>query len=392
MRKEYNLNFTDNNISNDYLRCLWYRLRCNFGKIAWNLMPIKLGQQGLIHIGNVDLGVQTKSSNPTSISCTYSKKGCLKSLIFENSNLIDPKSFTITFDKSIEEAKEFDKYLKDIGLNISLDKNMTFEFTEGRNFKLKNNDLLFKYKFYDEEDCRTYSQYITKILIALLSFDSLRFVSLSKSGVEKLRTQNKTTFNVSNIDDENEAFSICSNNKFQGIIISEYMIDYIDMFLDRKLDYENQYNKFEKSVLAFSQALFFEELSNTQFELDFSPQEYATTSYMSAIEIITLDDIKPSKCEECGQERYSIAKRVISLAENATGNNTYLKKVISKFYSMRSKFVHAGEYQSTSNYTGTSSPLLSKKESDGLIKQAFNFDPNFKQLIKNCILWHEKMN
>lgn len=392
MRKEYNLNFTDNNISNDYLRCLWYRLRCNFGKIAWNLITIKLGQKRLVHIGNVDLGVQTKNSNPTSISCTYSKKGCLKSLIFENNKLIDPKSFTHTIDKSIDEAKEFSKYLKDISLKISLDKNMAFGFTEGKNFKLKNNDLFFKYKFYDEEDYRTYAPYITKILIALLSFDSLRFVSLSKSGVETLRTQNKTIFHVSNMDDKNDGFNTCSNDKFQGIFISEQIVVYIDAFLERKLDYENPYSNFEKSVLSFSQALFFEEISNTQFELDISPQEYAAMSYMSAMEIITLDDIKPSKCEECGQERFSIAKRVISLAENATENSAYLKKVISKYYSVRSKFVHAGEYLSTSTYNGMSSPLLSKKESDGLIKQVFIFDLNFKGLVKNCILWHEKMN
>lgn len=390
MKKEYILNFTDNNNSNDYLRCLWYRFRENFGKSAWNIIPRKDGVKKIIHIGYVDLGVQTINSTPTSISCTYSKRGCLKSLIFENSKLTKPKVFERIFEKCIEEAKEFDKHKRNITIEITLDENMTFQLTEGMNFKLIGNKLYYKCRFYDESDLKTYSQNITKIIIALLSFDSLKFVSLASSGVEKLRTQNKFTVKVNFVGQEDEGNEMHSNDKFKGFKISKYFVNYIDELLERKLDYENPYNNFEKSVLSFTQALFFEEMANTRFALDFTPQEYATVSYMSALEIITLDDIKPLKCDECGQERYSIAKRVISLVENATDKNAYFTKMIKQFYSARSKFIHTGEYMSTSNYIGTSSPLLSSSKSSGIINQTFHLETYFKEIIKNCILWHEK--
>lgn len=53
-------------------------------------------------------------------------------------------------------------------------------------------------------------------------------------------------------------------------------------------------------------------------------------------------DFKPENCKECGQPRYSIAKRYTDFLLNFVGESDDLKKEFKKLYTFRSKIVHTG--------------------------------------------------
>lgn len=389
MEKTYNIFLDNNKKSNEFLRCLWSQIRNKFGKLAWNISPMKIGEIQTIHIGYADMGNVTNDHQPTSISCTYSKKGCLKTLTWKNDKLTNPSQFEQKFDDCVKEAMNWDGYKKIFFLQHKLDKSISFKSYEGKNFTLDGNLLSFKIKAYDAEECKTFAQNTAKIIRSFLTFDTLKFISSSNSGIEILRSMTDETFVLINEDTGEETSSMSKNEKFKNLEVSKEIINQIEIFLEKESDYENSYTLFEKSIMTFSQAILFEEMADSPFYLDFSPSEYAIISYMSAMEIITLKDIPPTKCNECNQDKYSIARRVISLSEQATNNN-YLKGLISRFYSVRSKFVHSGEYLSSNNYTGLSIPLLSSTELNGIITQKFYFDSVMKELVKECIIWHEK--
>lgn len=113
---------------------------------------------------------------------------------------------------------------------------------------------------------------------------------------------------------------------------------------------------------------------------------------MSALEIITTNDIEPIKCPECGQLRFSIAKRVMNLAisyypEGGEG----IKKWIKGYYNIRSKYVHTGMKISRNNYKGISLPLMSIGNESGAIMQVSVVSPSLKEEVRNMILHHEKL-
>lgn len=60
-------------------------------------------------------------------------------------------------------------------------------------------------------------------------------------------------------------------------------------------------------------------------------------------------DFKPENCKECGQPRYSIAKRYNDFLLNFVGESDELKKEFRKLYSFRSKIVHTGFSFATEN-------------------------------------------
>ena len=78
--------------------------------------------------------------------------------------------------------------------------------------------------------------------------------------------------------------------------------------------------------------------------LSFSPVNYRSQdlctnsimSYMSAIEIATINEGKSDKCDKCGTDLYHITARIKDIATKYL--NAYLGKVFSILYSLRSKY------------------------------------------------------
>lgn len=388
MEKTYLVNFISNNESNEYLRCLWSRLRKNFGKIGWNLQPNKIAEKNHIDIGHIDLGQISHSSVPTNVKCTYSKKGCLKSISFSNSKLIDIKNFQSLLDKSIEEAKEYQNLKEERRFITTLDQSIQFKKTEGRYFQIESHKLQFMVMGYDDIDAKTFANSQLKFIKSILSFDTLKFINSNKSGISIVRNLNHREIVLTN-SDTGESCSYLTNDEFKNLEVSENISNYIDYFLSKPLNYSDPLNSFEKSILFFSEGLFFEELYNT---MDFNSIEYAITSYMSSLELITINDIQSKKCDFCNQETFSISKRIMNLAKEANVNNDIIKKIIAEYYITRSKFVHTGLLTSMHNYIGNSIPLLSLNSDTGIINQSSYNSYRLKFIVKDLIIFHELKN
>ena len=391
MEKTYLVNFTSNDESNEYLRCLWSRLRKNFGKIAWNLHPTKIAEKSYINIGHIDLGQISHSNVPTNVKCTYSQKGCLKSISFSNSKLINIKGFQSLLDKSIEEAKEYQNLKEELRLIVNLDQSIQFKKTEGRYFQIESDKLKFTVFGYDDVDAITFANSQLRFIKSILSFDTLKFINLNKSGISIIRNSNHPEILLTN-SDTGESSLYLTNDEFKNLEISENIGNYIDHFLSKPLNYSEPLNSFEKSILFFSEGLFFEELYNTSIAMDFNSIEYAITSYMSSLELITIDDIQSKKCNFCNQETFSISKRIMNLAKEANVKNDIIKKIISGYYITRSKFVHTGLLTSMYNYTGNSIPLLSLNSDTGIINQRDYDSYRLKFIVKDLIIFHERKN
>lgn len=387
MKKRYSLNFETNNESNEFLRCLWSRLRRNYGNATWLLNPIKLPKKNYVNIGNIDLGEISHSN----VSCTYSKKGCLKSITFNNSKLIDKEKFESLLDKSINEAKNYDSFKFTFNYITTLDNFIIFKKVEYKYFKIGNDKLRLTVTGYDDIDAKTFATSQLRFVRSIMSFDTLKFINFSETGISVVRNMNHREIVL--IDsDTGEQSSYLTSDAFKKLEISGKTGNYIDYYLSKPLNYFELYNSFEKSILFFSEGLFFEELYNTSFALDFNCIEYAITSYMSSLELITLNDIESKKCNTCNQETFSISKRIINLAKEANVENELIKKIISEYYVTRSKFVHAGILTSMYNYNENSIPLLSVNSENGIVNQLVNYSTKLKYIVKDLILFHEQAN
>lgn len=178
------------------------------------------------------------------------------------------------------------------------------------------------------------------------------------------------------------------NAALHNLHLTDKMSEYIDAYLDRPYCYEEHFTSFDISVQMFAQGVRNEELSEIMVGLPEPYVEQAIVNYMSAMEVITLKDKDPEKCDYCGQMRYSIARRVSNLAENCFNGINWLVK---DYYADRSKYVHAGTLLSSNNYVGRSMPLMSVKKgsSSGMIIQVSRVPDLLKERVKACIEWHE---
>lgn len=92
-------------------------------------------------------------------------------------------------------------------------------------------------------------------------------------------------------------------------------------------------------------------------------EEMALTTYMSALEVITLKDYQASKYSECKQPVFSIKQRVKSII-----NKNYdeaLAKVFGNYYDDRSKYLHSGITFIGAPRSTVSIPTLSLEHSSG---------------------------
>lgn len=177
------------------------------------------------------------------------------------------------------------------------------------------------------------------------------------------------------------------NEMYRNLEVSDHMAEYINSYLQRPYGYEEHYTNFDRSVQFLAQGVRNEELSRVAIGLPEPYVEQAIVNYMSALEVITLEDREPEQCECCGQTKYSIARRVMDLAEHALpGGNTFARE----YYSNRSKYMHTGTLFSSNSYVNRSIPLMSKNARNGMLDQVPIVDGGLKEAIKACIECHER--
>lgn len=74
MTMDFSLGYNSNKESNDFLRCFWAALRKEFGKAAWNLLPLRI--ENKIYLGHCDIGL----GHALDISLSYKIRGCLSAI------------------------------------------------------------------------------------------------------------------------------------------------------------------------------------------------------------------------------------------------------------------------------------------------------------------------
>lgn len=92
------------------------------------------------------------------------------------------------------------------------------------------------------------------------------------------------------------------------------------------------------------------------------------TNYMSALEAATIDDGTHDRCEYCNTELYHISHRIKDIATKYL--TAELGNVYSKFYSLRSKYLHAGIF-ATGIDTIHARPMLDVTTGTGLADAGF---------------------
>lgn len=372
-----------NKETNDFLRCLWSRLGARFGGIGWQYSPTRTGNQ--IFVGFASIG----DNILLDVSFSYKERGCLSKIDFSPSGYEDGVILKKQLKQCIEEAFDNEKYLDDHLLKGKLDKNLSFKKRKGKNFYVDGNDIILKISGYDANDCGSMFKMQLQQVCNLLTFDTLRYITFSGTITEEIREKHNYKTNLVDSKTGNVTDTIEKNERYRGLTVSDDMANYIDEYLERPYMYERHYNLFDISTQLFAQAVRNEEMASIMAGLPEPYVEQAITNYMSALEVITLNDKEPETCECCGQIKYSIARRVSDLMEQAVRNG---REIAKKYYGNRSKFLHAGVQMSSNSYTTSSIPLMSKNTYTGLLDQLSVLDFWMKEAVKDCIIWHECQN
>jgi hypothetical protein len=103
---------------------------------------------------------------------------------------------------------------------------------------------------------------------------------------------------------------------------------------------------------------------------------------MSCLEVLTeYKKHDPATCPSCGQPRYSIRQRVLSLIAEELSPHTYMKKRFDEYYVIRSKYLHSGELTTRRRYHGVSLLQISDKSSSGCKTYPFLEDINLIEWV-----------
>lgn len=377
----FGVGLTSNKETNDFLRCLWSRLSATFGGIGWQYMPMRNGSQ--IFVGYASLGKNILLN----VTLYYKQRGCLSKIEFSPSGYDDESQMQKMLKKCVDEALCSDKYLSSHYLSVHLDKNLSFKKKCRENFIVEGNKLILKINGFDMNDCVSMLKAQSQQVCDLMTFDTLRYVTVSGTLMEEIREKHNFKTDLVDMESEEVTDTIEKNEMYRNLDLSEEMADYINQYLERPYMYEEHFTLFETCTQLFAQGIRNEELSRIMVGLPEPYTEQAITNYMSALEIITLKDKEPETCDCCGQMKYSIARRVKDLASNALhGGNDFA----NRFYGNRSKYVHTGTLLSSNSYTCCSIPLMSKSSQSGTIDQVAMIDNWLKEGVKQCIVWHEK--
>lgn len=287
MTIDYSLGYNSNKESNDFLRCFWAALRKEFGKAAWNLLPLRI--ENKIYLGHCDIGLE----HVLDISLSYKVKGCLSSISIS----VDDSIFDAQLNRRLKECitnacKNIDK-LELFSFSLELDNAICFEKLNADYFSLEDNRLMLNVYGYDLVDAKTLSSSLLKNICAWLSFDQLKYISIEGCAFQVYSDSVRRQF---------------GNQRKYKLKVSDSVQKYLDDFISKPYSYEDHLSDIDKAVFLFGQGLKYDELSQMSISPLETYNEQSILCYMTALEVVSLKDIEPTKCECCGQLRYSIAK------------------------------------------------------------------------------------
>lgn len=378
----FGLGFKSNRETNEFLRCLWSRMEIVFGKLSWMYSPFRVNNT--IFVGQANIG----ENKLLDVRIHYKQRGCLSSIEFRPLYNLDISKVKSQLKQCVFEAQRYEEYREERYGAGNLDKNISFRKRTEKNYEIGGNSVVLKVCGYDDKDCATLFKSQLQQVCNLLSFDTLKYISMGGTLTEEIRENHNFRTRLMNSETGKVTGEMEKNEMYRNLVLSDRIAAYIDTYLERPYGYEGHYTNFDKSVQLFAQALRNEEFSGIATGLPEPYAELAIVNYMSALEVITLNDKEPVSCRCCGQMKYSIARRVTDLAEKTfNGFDGFVKD----YYGDRSKYVHTGALLSSNSYVGKSIPLMStcKNSKTGMITQVGRVLPELKEMVKACIEWHE---
>lgn len=360
------LNHDTNIQSNLYLRALYARLRQQYGKCAWQFTPWKDGKDNIIHMGFIDIGLQSTLN----VIVKYEKKGVIKSLSLKGDIDVSVDEKIQMLAENINSSNELKEHFVTCKLYSGVS---GFANVKGSNYSLVSEDnsiteLSIKLYAFDDVDAKVEAgRYIQKISNTLSVFvnnfvkhDSIE----STAGLHDIETEPLYTGDLNWIDDHP-----LQNGK---LTLAAYQKNHLDKILTGNIK-----SSYLRGCAHFNNAVFLlKDYSLNNGTLT----DTASVLYVSALEACTeLLGSNVSSCSSCGQKIFSIRRRVLDLVKMY--HPDHIVKFFDNYYASRSKYLHTGRASSVNSYYGTSIPLLDPNSESGCVQQVTMLPINLRDFI-----------
>ena len=347
--KEYQFKFNSKDIesTNESLMKLWATF-LNKGKLGWHYRPFKQGK--IIDVGDVDIhgvgsyNVIFMSKTKEIITCVVFKK--------QNHESLTDKEIEY-FNRIDRERTNRDK--KEFIFAISLKIKSLFGVKYIYSFQ---NSFISVYciddKQYIEFTIRSYckeqaDEEVLEIAEKILDFLSSQTNSVIElEGIIPINKRTVLSKKISNMTQNNNEWMDEYPIHNSHFILPEYAKEILKKII---FDNSGELLTLLKVFHHFSHAI--------KLQSKHMQNELIISQIMSSIEVLTeLEQYNKTTCKECGQNIFSIRKRVLSLIESHM--NEHMKKIFDSYYSTRSKYLHSGQLVSSRQYGGICLPQISK--------------------------------
>ncbi len=351
--------------SNLFLRAVWARFRTEFGKCAWAFMPINDRVAKLTSLGRIDLG----TDNTIEVSIRYKKRGTVQMIEFEDTKggALPEKMHDILKDILSTYKVSRQRYVMKIVMNFQYPM-VHYELPHIAIVPTENGSNVIKMAImgYDERDARfVFKKKLNNIVDSLAAF----LWTDVKYGKNDTSKELKTEGNVFiddvelNLDDE---FGVYKENYY----LTERALSFMDRVV-KEDSLSKAMSRFLSAARLYKNGIKLEDISRQAVGQGIDYTEMVMVAYMSSLEVLAADEeIKAETCSVCGQQKYSIAKRVRDLADKASNGNEYFIKGIKDFYNNRSKFLHEGSFGSADSFIDGVLPQVNESE-DGVEHQVY---------------------
>jgi hypothetical protein len=379
--------------ANAFLRCLWAQFRSEFDFVSGVYGPRKEGKSQKIIFGTVQLDWKFNID----VGVKYSTKGsiediCFYEYLYKGKN--PPKREVLKVLSRIEECI-------DSALN-AFKAPKTFDCA--KILTVNSRHTLHAYKE-DRIRLRPIGSSMAELRLKVNGFDALdarRTAGLLVSPIADFLVA------CTNIDispggepDENDEFPSLQNSDFniawaepdwiddvqvvdQKLAITKDQLAWLSSYVRGELDNRDA---LARSSRHFAEAFRLGRIGNFT--------ETSETLLVSALEAL-LDAVPdPEKCDECGQSKYEVSRRVTDLARAHLGDRGAHQ--VKQFYNWRSKYLHEGVLRSWHSYTQGFAPQLDPDDPTGCVIPR-SFTPNINLLEYTSYIfrarvaaWHRRL-
>lgn len=388
------------------------------GKCPWAFFSCKMryGKKSITYLGSV----RTKIGF-LHVAVSYEKKGSIEKIHFYSQEINMQEKKQIKLIQSLIKSAKINASIKNSfylmcelkQVTTNDNKPVLLDSYIGENFRLytenEETKLEIKIDAQNQIDALNLSVEMLNSITSFLSVETnLTFENSDVDFIEgSIWKEDYRSIYQENIKWKNEFdenlyidFHPISNGK---VLLSKHSIVIIDMILRGQYKHDKMLKTFLKSCYFFKTSLMYElesegrilyindntVLSKRRINVKVDNiVDNSVTGYLSAIEIATSSQAEPNTCEVCGQLKYSISNRINQFIDN------YFDKdfggIFKKIYSMRSKYLHAGESPITYTHARIL-PLLDPTTGTGAINKnaitIFMADKSISISISNLREW-----